>query len=326
MSTFDATAHNFPRVLIGNEGWRFLGDGNNFSMSQMVGLIRAPSSVAHQWSIVLRSRTCRYGSRTKTFIMPEKACLYQRYLPEKIHVVPERFATFLSSVGWAHYIFYDHIKQQSAGDLYHLGDSHTTAYGGYEASAEIVRAIGLDVTDFQPTWSTRPVTSFDLFDSDEVRPALSERVISNSPSLEVVSNGLNNRGCVTRLVNPNGARHRLLIVGDSFANLYLCYGIALHVREVMFVHSVSFDYELIERYQPDYIVGEIAERFLIEPPAEGASLAWIVQSKLVDDMLSPAEAAQFMASYERFKNLYGPAMVPVLSEVQRRFGSTVGGS
>ncbi|MCJ2093287.1 hypothetical protein MKK67_12420 [Methylobacterium sp. J-072] len=326
MPSLDPPPHNFPRVLIGHAGWRFLGDGNNFSLSQMVGLIRASGSVSHQWSNVLRSRTSRYGSRTKTFIMPEKTCLYQKYLPDHLQVISDRFATFLAQVGWAHYVFSDYVRQQNAGDLYHPGDSHTTAYGGYEASTEIVRAMGLDADAFQPTWSMRPVDSFDLYEPDEARPALSERVIANSPPLDVTTNGLNNRGCVTRIVNPHGAHHRLLVFGDSFANLYLCYGIALHVREVMFVHSVSFDYEMIERYQPDYIVGEIAERFLIEAPAEGTSLAWIVQSKLVDDMLSPMEAAQFVASYEPFKELYGPAMIPVLTEVRRRFGEAFTGS
>lgn len=320
MPSLDPPPPNFPRVLIGNAGWRFLGDGNNFSLSQMVGLIRASGSVTHQWSNVLRSRTARYGAQTKTFIMPEKTCLYQRYLPDNLHVTPERFATFLANVGWAHYIFYDHVKQQNAGDLYHQGDSHTTAYGGYEASREIVRTLGLDADAFEPTWSTRPVASFDLFEPGEDHPTLSERVIANGPSLEVTTNGLQNRGCVTRIVNPQGAAHRLLIFGDSFANLYLCYGIALYVRDVTFVHSVAFDYEMVERYRPDFIVGEIAERFLIEAPAEGASLAAILQSKLVDDALSPAEAAQFITSYEPFKDLYGPAMVPTLQEIQRRFG------
>lgn len=40
----------------------------------------------------------------------------------------------------------------------------------------------------------------------------------------------------------------------------------------------------------------------------------------MDDALSPAEAAQFITSYEPFKDLYGPAMVPTLQEIQRRFG------
>ncbi|MER2194678.1 hypothetical protein [Methylobacterium brachiatum] len=45
MPSLDPPPPNFPRVLIGNAGWRFLGDGNNFSLSQMVGLIRASGSV-----------------------------------------------------------------------------------------------------------------------------------------------------------------------------------------------------------------------------------------------------------------------------------------
>lgn len=314
------TAHpTFPRVVTGRDGWRFLGDGNNLSLSQMVGLVRPSTGVCHQWSVVLRARACRYGSRTRTFLMPEKACLYQRHLPDGIRVTPERFTSWLGDVGLAHYVFRDHVERQDADDLYHRGDSHTTAYGGYMASAEILRAMGVDTAGFEPAWSTRPVTSFDLFEPDEPRPALSERVIANTPPLEVTTNGLNNRGCVTRIVNPAGARQRLLIFGDSFANLYLCHGIALHVREVVFVHSVNFDYEMIERYRPDLVVGEIAERFLIEPPSEGTSLAWIVQGKLVEDAIGPEEAAQFTASYARFEDLYGPAMGPSLAEIRRRF-------
>ena len=315
----DTAPDTFQRVLIGAEGWRFLGDGNNLSISQMVGLVRPSTAVCHQWSIVLRSRASRYGSRTKTFVMPEKVCLYQRYLPDDIRVTPERFGAWLSDIGWAHYVFRDRVERQDADDLYHRGDSHTTAYGGYAASIEILRAMGLDVDGFRPTWVTAPVTSFDLYEPGEPRPSLSERVISNAPALEVTTNGLHNRGCVTRFVNPAGSPHRVMIFGDSFANHYLSYGIALHVREVMFVHCVNFDYEMIERYRPDTVVGEIAERFLIEPPSEGTALPWIVESKLVDESLSPAEAAQFTASYAQFEDLYGPAMAPTLAEMRRRF-------
>ena len=119
MPSLDSPPPTFPRVLIGSEGWRFLGNGNNFSFSQMVGLIRVSGSVSHQWSNVLRSRAARYGSRTKTFIRPENTCVYQRYMPDNLHVTSERFATFLADVGGAHYIFCDYVKHQNAGDLYH---------------------------------------------------------------------------------------------------------------------------------------------------------------------------------------------------------------
>ena len=320
MSPSDTAPQTFQRVLIGTEGWRFLGDGNNSSISQVTGLVRPSTATCHEWSVVLRSRASRYGSRTKTFVMPEKTCLYQRYLPADLRVIAERFGSWLSEIGWAHYVFRDHVDRQDVDDLYHRGDSHTTAYGGYAASTEILQAMGLDTDGFQPTWATAPVTSFDLYEPGEVRPSLSERVISNAPPIDVMTNGLHNRGCVMRLVNPAGSPHRLLMFGDSFANMYLSYGIALHVREVMFVHSVVFDYEMIERYRPDIVVGEIAERFLIEPPAEGTALAWIVESKLVNDALGPAEAAQFTASYAQFEDLYGPAMAPSLAEMRRRFG------
>jgi alginate O-acetyltransferase complex protein AlgJ len=77
----------------------------------------------------------------------------------------------------------------------------------------------LNADTFEPTWSTRPVASFDLFEPGEAHPTLSEHIISNSSRLEVTTNGLQNRGCVTRIVNPQGAPHRLLIFGASFANL-----------------------------------------------------------------------------------------------------------
>ncbi|KAA0122192.1 hypothetical protein CIW48_19535 [Methylobacterium sp. P1-11] len=86
----------------------------------------------------------------------------------------------------------------------------------------------------------------------------------------------------------------------------------------MFTHAAGFDYEMIERYQPDYIIGEIAERFLIESPTEGVSLASIVQGKLADDMLSAAEMNQFADTYEHFENLYGPAMNLVLTQIQAK--------
>lgn len=75
------------------------------------------------------------------------------------------------------------------------------------------------------------------------------------------------------------------------------------------MHSLGFDYELIERLKPNYVVGELAERFLIEPPAEGRSLTSLILEKQMQARYDHRMIETFRRTLPEFEDLYGPTSV-----------------
>lgn len=301
----------YPRVVIGKDGWRFLGDGTNLAMSQVTGRISPTQETVNAWCTVLQSRLQRYGHQTMTFIVPEKAKLYRNKVPDDIIVKIDGLATWLCAVGYAGYLFLDYLPSGDAGHLYHKVDSHTTGYGGYLAACGMMDALGLAGNDFRPEWETTGAWVYDLLEPGEEFAGATELQAANFPQIAIKTNGVSNRGCVMTLHNPEGGSGKIMLFGDSFSSFNIASGLAMRVRDVIFVHSAAFDYEIVERVQPDYIIGEIAERFLIDAPSEAVSLAYTMQTKVLEDRLSRAEIESFLSSYDAMENIYGRVMNPI---------------
>jgi hypothetical protein len=75
---------------------------------------------------------------------------------------------------------------------------------------------------------------------------------------------------------------------------------------VTFVHSLAFDHELVDRLQPDAVVGEMAERFLLDPPADGRSLGAVILEKHVQGLYTPAMRQDLLLTLDEFEDVYGP--------------------
>jgi hypothetical protein len=290
-------------VLPGKDGWLFLGEGTNFSISQMTGARTATPAVQMQWQRTLEMRARVFGERTVTVICPEKSAIYPQHLPDGHQLSEGRIAKVLERR--APRVVYALGDVEDTTDLYSKTDTHFTELGAHLTARRICDELGISYAAPAPEWTRRTILG-DLGSAVDPQVRSEAVFMANAPQLEVRDNGLQNRGRVTRYVRDAGGPH-VLIFGDSFSGISLARQVALLAGRVTFVHSLAFDYELVQRLQPDHVVGEVAERFLIEPPADGRSVVALLMEKHVQGLFTPTMIDAFKSTRSEFDDVYGPA-------------------
>lgn len=291
-------------VLPGRNGWLFLGEGTNFSISQVTGARKVPPTVQAQWRRAVDVRDRVFGERTLTLICPEKSCVYPEHLPDDLRPFEGRLARVLQRR--APRVLYPLVDAGDKTDLYSRTDTHFTEYGAHQVALEVCEALGVRTGDLQPEWTRRPILG-DLGAVMDPPVRSDNTIMANPPTLKVADNGLRNRGRVSRYVRDPDGPH-ILLFGDSFAGIALARHLAfLAVGTVTFVHSLAFDFEMVTRLEPDFVVGEIAERFLIEPPTDGRALVAVLMEKQVQGLYSQPMLEEFAATLPDFAEVYGPA-------------------
>jgi hypothetical protein len=291
-------------VLFGKDDWLFLAEGTNRSISQVTGRLVVPATVRNAWRRALELRTKLFGDRVLTVICPEKSAAYPQHLPDDLTVSGDRFGARLAAL--APRVLYPLPTAELSERFYPKTDTHWSEYGSYHVAASICDTLGIDGLQFPAEWTTRRQAG-DLGIAITPRRDSLNWVLADPPQLEVAENGLRNRG---RVVRYRGAerRARVVIFGDSFAGISLARQLAYRVGDVIFVHSLSFDLDALLRLRPDFVIGEVAERFLIEPVADGRSIASLIIEKDHQGLFSDDMLEKFRETLPAFEDVYGPSI------------------
>ncbi len=294
-------------VLFGHDGWLFLAEGTNFSISQMTGAREVDQRVRAKWLRTAALRDAALGPKHLMLICPEKSCIYEEYLPESYRISPRRFALQLQASNSR--VIYGSSRSaelKAEANLYPKTDTHFTEYGAYHVVNECLDAFGIEHTPLKPTWTRRAVTG-------DLGGALDPPVTSDGWfmgrlwNVEVLENGLQNRGRAAIYRNASAPSRRLLIFGDSFSGGNLARQFSRHFRDVIFVHTSAVDYEMIERLCPDYVLSEHAERFLFDPPDDGRLFCSLVAEKRLQGLYTDTALIQLRSTLGEFAEVYGPA-------------------
>lgn len=290
----------------GRDGWLFLHEGTNRSISQMTGATKVAPRVQMRWRRALEVRREIYGGRTLTVICPEKACVYPDLIPQAYAIWPNRFSQVLDRErDDVVYPFAD-ADRATARRLYPRTDTHFTQYGAHLLAQEICRRLDIDFDPLEVAWGPRRELG-DLGSAADPRESSENWVMQEPrPAMHIRPNGLRNRGRVARYEAGRGGGRHVLVFGDSFSGIALAEQLAHLVGTVTFVHSLSFDYELALRVGADYVIGETAERFLIEPPDEGRSLVALLLEKHVQGAYDATMLNTFQRTFDTFREVYGP--------------------
>lgn len=293
-------------VLPGLDDWLFLGEGTNFSISQVTGARDVDPKVRAKWGRAVALREATLGARHVMLICPEKSCIYPEFLPDGYEISPRRFAQQLATRDRVLYGLSDGRASKAEADLYPKTDTHFTEYGAYHVVNQCLHALGIDNPDIQPLWTRRPVTG-DLGGALDPPTTSDGWFMEKSWSFDAIENGLQNRGRAAIYRNASAPRRTLLIFGDSFSGGNLARQFSRHFSEVTFVHTSAVDYEMVERLSPDFVITEHAERFLFDSPEEGRSFCALIAEKRLQGLYSEASLSTFRASFDAFKAVYGPA-------------------
>lgn len=283
----------------GTDGWLFLAGGTNRVLDQY-GRPGLPRRLLWRWRRIVadRVRTCaRLGATYVHVVAPEKLTIYGDHAPslafDPARAPVRRLSRWLSaSAGARAFVDLDRAFRaaRDGPPLYLRTDSHWTVHGSEVAYRAILARMGVTPRDDFADRRTGGTTHFSGDLGRKFVPIRTEaapvttfatqarRVHANDLLTELEAHG---RGfeahlgahAVFRNDDPRADPRRLVIFGDSFCQ-HTAYSpvatltalMADSFREVHFLWSTSIDWHYLERVRPDFVLGEIAERFMIDLP------------------------------------------------------------
>jgi hypothetical protein len=283
----------FKDIDIFDDGWVFLLGGTNAVKDFWLGKKRISDDVLLAWSRLVDERRNKILSTSGQYL-----CLFA---PEKLSVYKAKSTldvedSNIPSIQLKNYFakhnpaflkdnfveVLNYLRSQSASyDVYHKTDSHWNFYGAFSVYQLIMSKLGL-TTNASILQQPKNFGWVGLDLGAKFEPPLKEKVFfyqstdnihriyrnelveykeavkrENDPGLHVGSQ------VIFRNENADHKK-RVLLFGDSFSEYrpHLLTGmLSESFYEVNFVWSTSLDYSIIDSYQADIVISEMAERF-----------------------------------------------------------------
>lgn len=285
-------------VHAGRDGWLFLIGGSNLILSQY-GRPGYRSKDLWRWRRILaerRRRCAALGIAYGHVVVPEKLTVFDRSL-HGLSIDPDRSPALRLMrrllLSRARRTWIDLVRPFRAAfaatPLYHRTDTHWTFEGCQLAYEVICRHFGVvPRNDFSDRRSTASInfagdlgSKYDLVRDEIIRSAdfetASRRIYANDllTSLEVLGRGIEaHSGAHVVYRNDASVDSRTLVLfGDSYAQHTpgpftgtLTAMFADTFRNVHMIWSPKIDWDYVETIRPDFVLTEIAERFMVVVP------------------------------------------------------------
>jgi SGNH hydrolase-like domain, acetyltransferase AlgX len=294
--------NNYPEIgkvsadnsaIAGKEGWFFINSGTNHLTEYHTGAKRLPLLKVDQWEQLLTQRIQWHQSRKIAYqhiFIPNKIAVYPEYYPHSLDIQGDRPILQLQKKCRQLFIYPLEllIQYKEQYQLYEKQDSHWNFWGCYLTYQLLCQKLKISPN---PKLVNAPVETIksqgDLgakFGSTEMTLAkkikLSSKIIYDN---QVINHA--HQGSVRVLQNDRIAHGKMIIFGDSFCNpgipdysdkkrliARLSTLFAETLNEVHFVWTPWIDYDYIEREKPDFVLTEMAERFLVRVPDDNDHL------------------------------------------------------
>jgi hypothetical protein len=218
-----------------------------------------------------------HGIRYLFVVAPSKQTIYPEYLPSwlKPSSSPARLDQFLAYMRSHSSVAILDLRQplreaKRLAPTYYRTDSHWNSFGGFIASAEIVRALSTEMPRLRPMpleafrLTRSPARGGDLADLLGICAEDEQVNLVPDPTLPGVSETVQNPGFVKpNFVSTNGcADGTAVIFRDSFGTALRPF-LGYSFRNLSYIWNArDFDPALVEEIQPDVVISEIAERNL----------------------------------------------------------------
>ena len=253
-------------MLTGKNDWTFQTDEGIF------GKLAHSSSPTESsnWEVMSAHRVnaCKQiaGAEYLTLVCPEKACVYERMLPDDIAISPTRPAVSISAALQPRVMYPLNLLCWEASEFltYGASESHWNDYGAYVVYKQVIEVLsGLSGKRI----STYEDPEFIMKDGEgycDIGPS-HERVTwfpKNTKGRCIFDNLIWSRGNIKICVNPDPSLPTLVIFRDSFANMLLPF-LMESFRRIVSISSWHPMLEVVKREQPDYVICQTAERYLI---------------------------------------------------------------
>jgi alginate O-acetyltransferase complex protein AlgJ len=270
------------KVRIGREGWLFYAEDR--VLEDYANVIPFNSEDLEKIGRGLEERRAWLeGKGTKLFIIvpPNKHSIYSEYLPLNIHKIGkesrlDQVKAYLERYPKLEFVDVREafFKAKPEQRLYHKTDTHWNEYGAFLAYKELIDRIGLhfpaikklSLDDF--TVNIARTRGGDLAGLLSLSDRLVEDTITLVPKTVPMAQAapspfldpLDGKNMIVREVD-NPHLPKAVVFHDSFTKALVPF-LSESFRRVVFVPTLDFMPELIEREKPDVVIIECVERFL----------------------------------------------------------------
>lgn len=267
------------KVVVGKNGWFYLGNSYNNVVDQHRGLQPLPVDSARYIArhLMLRQQELvKQGIRLYVFIAPDSHTIYPEHLPDELQPgpAPSRFDVLARAMSQTTVPFIDIRDTLRAAKrnhvVYYQTDTHWNDYGTLIGCAALLNRIGRDQPALPPVrladyriekqrglggdLTTMLTLQDELKDPVFylVRP-VAQRTARQTATLPNAVSGFPS----TRFAGPGIGR--LLFIGDSFSNSMM-YFLPGYFQDAYFVRGSKLDAGLVRAEKPDVVVVEVVER------------------------------------------------------------------
>jgi hypothetical protein len=284
-------------TIFGKDGWLFINSGTNNFTEYHTGVRRLPLAKVNQWSALLAQRIQWHNAQKIQYqhiFIPSKIAVYPEYYPHPLEIKGDRPIIQLQKKCHQPFVYplelFSQYKNQY--QLYEKQDSHWSFWGCYLTYQLLCQK-------FQITPNSQllsfPIETTQVLGDLGVKFGLTETTLQKKVALAaqvIYDNQVINyarQGSVRILKNDRIPHGKMIIFGDSFCNPGIfgnsfCHSgipdltaekrliarlstlFAETLNEVHFVWTPWVDYDYIEREKPDFVLTEMAERFLVRVP------------------------------------------------------------
>ena len=268
-------APRLPKAQFGEAGWLFLDNDANRSVGQYLGQVRLSPQAAVAWKVyfdgVLALRD-EVGFKFVQLFAPSKEIIYERYYPHRHAASPRRpvhAVIELAPPGFPIcYPWRELIPPDGGLDTYDKGDTHWNPWGAALGTSLALGSIGIEIRDvarYNFAWATRSGDLDTKFPGYPVGQRL-HRADPPIPNRTVFLSGLTNRGSLVATETPGAPDRTVFVFGDSFSDTML--GVLReNFRRVIIAHVHTLDAALVRAEQPDVVIAQMVDRFVIKPPS-----------------------------------------------------------
>ncbi len=264
------------KVAKGKDGWLFLANDSNDTLSQHAGERLLTDHQVQQWQDLLEARSAwlyLHGIPYTFMIAPDSHAVYADMLPEGVTPGATRPALqvldhLAERESWAPVLYpLSALQEQRDEGVYPKTGSHWTEFGAYVGYRELMAR----VTENFPV---RRLTRRELHMTYEQRagdlgqkldPPVQSRYVYvdviDSHARVVHDNRVRNHGRLVEYEADSYNALTCLVLGDSYA-VRMVPLMAESFQRTIWAHSY-FDYELIREIQPDVVVTVASERGMI---------------------------------------------------------------
>ena len=274
-------------VIVGKNGWLFINSGTNNLIEYHTGQKRLPLAKVAQWSELLSQRISWHNAQKIAYqhiFIPNKIAVYGEHYPEALSIVGKRPIVQLQEqcdrlFSYPLELFRQYKHQYR---LYEKQDCHWSFWGCYLTYQHLCQQLQISPNN---DLINAPIEIINAKGDLGSKLGLTE--ISLRKNLKLNSQLIYdnqvikycNQGSIRVLKNHSVPHGKIIIFGDSFSNPKhldapanirrtgrLTSLFAETVNEVHFVWTPWIDYDYIEREKPDFVLTEMAERFLVRVP------------------------------------------------------------